>query len=151
MLYPWTPRSHPRVSFVWSFCYWVFLRYSLWKIDVAIISNITYYICVVTGTISFSKVKRSWTKLITYQWIFRNGSEWKSFVMGNPFLIEFMHLLSFLGLKPEAFCKVNLVSLSLWWKRSFIEQILTFTVAQPSRAYGSWLFMKKEHIQASTS
>lgn len=48
--------------------------------------------------LSFCRVKKSGTKLISYQRIFRNGSDWKLFVMENPFLIEFMHLLSFRGL-----------------------------------------------------
>lgn len=96
----YTPTLTHRSLFQLEFLlfHWVCLWYSLWKIYEAIILNITYDICVVTGTFSFCKVKRSWAKLITYQRIFRNGSEWKPFVMGNPFLIEFMHLLSFWGL-----------------------------------------------------
>lgn len=73
---------------------WVFLSHPLWETDATTILNHVDYICVVTGTVSFHKVERSWTRLITYQWIFRNGGERKPFVIGNPFLIEFMHLLS---------------------------------------------------------
>lgn len=69
---------------------WVFL----WETDATIILNHADCICVVTGTVSFNEVKRSRAELIDYQWIFRNGSEWKPFVIGNPFLIEFTHLLS---------------------------------------------------------
>lgn len=92
----WTHRSLFQLEFrlfPWE-CPW----YSLWMIYEAIILNLTYDICIVTGTIPFSKVKRSWTELSSYQWIFRNGTEWKPFVIGNPFLIEFMHLLSLWGL-----------------------------------------------------
>lgn len=92
----WTHTSPSQVEFL--LFHWVCQRYSLWKIYEGIILNITY-ICVVKGTTSFLKVKRLWTKLITYQWIFRDGSEWKPFVMENPFLIEFMHLLSCWGLR----------------------------------------------------
>lgn len=143
----WTHRSLFQMEFR-SFP-WVCPWYSLWIIYEAITLNITYDICIVTGTIPFSKVKRLWTELISYQWIFRNGSEWKPFVIGNPFLIEFMHLLSLWGLtiilllsqKPKVrpvwsgYCAdlptfaPYRVPIIRWicWKIEFIEWLLTFT------------------------
>lgn len=74
---------------------WESAKMPLWRIYETVILNVTYHICVATSHSSFSKVKRSGTKLITDQWIFTNGNERKPFAVGNPFLIEFMHLVSF--------------------------------------------------------
>lgn len=66
--------------------------------EAAILKYHLRHLFVVPGTVPLGEVKRSRAKLIPYQWIFRNGSKWKPFVMGNPFLIEFMHLVSLRGL-----------------------------------------------------
>lgn len=81
------PVKHRGVSFSWSSCHFTgrVRGVPFGNIYEAIILNTTRHICAVPGSGSLGEVERSPAKLITYQWLFRNGSEWKPFVMGNPF------------------------------------------------------------------
>lgn len=90
----------PRVCLVWSFgaiSLSVSVGLTLRKIDMAIILSITYSICVTTDTLSFSSTARSKGQGLNWPLIsgsLEMASHWKPFVMGNPFLIELMHLHS---------------------------------------------------------